>query len=153
MCVITINLSNISTPQNTVVNSASGRYRNITAGTPWVSFSIPTPLTNAYNINPTVLGEYELEVTITNNVGVASLTAKSNFSVATECGGADMGVVEYKYGGIYTRGDEQHNRGGSVTYLDENNIETVREYIWEGDCVTIRAIRIINRQGVTPNCE
>jgi len=83
MCVININI-NASTQAGTTISSASGRYRR-NGETTWVNFSI-TNINAAKTPNITILGQYMLEVNVTNNIGNTSDWASSTFSVTNDCG-------------------------------------------------------------------
>jgi|DEB0MinimDraft_12_1074336.scaffolds.fasta_scaffold00108_20 hypothetical protein len=83
MCVININI-NASTQAGTTISSASGRYRR-NGETTWVNFSI-TNINAAKTPNITILGQYVLEVNVTNNIGNTSGWASSTFSVTNDCG-------------------------------------------------------------------
>jgi len=150
MCVINITL-NSTTPQGTSITSATGRYR-INGTTTWNSFSIS--LTNPKTPNITTRGLYELEVNVTNNIGVTSDWATSTFQVAGIC--PDIVVtplaIKYSYQGVYSNPDPVHPNGGQVRYLDANGIEQLRQFIWSDDCVTISATEILQTIGVGP-CE
>jgi hypothetical protein len=91
MCVININL-NTTVPNGTFITSAAGEYRLLPSGN-WIPFSINlnTPAT------PDIfsLGNYELRVKVTNNLGqVSPWSNVSNFSVSTICGGNDIVITQ-----------------------------------------------------------
>ena len=90
MCVIRINL-NTATPDGTTITSANGRYRKIgnTKSLSWINFTINLTHPNTPNI--TVLGLYELQVNVTNNVGVTSEWALGSFEVSLDCTGGGGG--------------------------------------------------------------
>lgn len=86
MCKIGINI-NATTPNGTSLTStALGRYRLAGGGaTDWVNFTIS--LVNPETPNITVIGSYELQVNVTNNI--ADTSAWSNtvtFNVSSSCG-------------------------------------------------------------------
>jgi len=82
MCVIKINL-NATTPSGTSIVSANGKYR-LTGSGPWTNFNIS--LNNPQTPNITYAGDYELSVTVTNNLGQTSNEALSTFSITNDCG-------------------------------------------------------------------
>ena len=94
MCVINISL-NPATPAGTTITNRNGRYRKV-GTTTWTNFSITS---NSYALNVNDLGQYELQVNITNSLGTTSVWASSTFSVTTTCGGTIGGgstnCVEY----------------------------------------------------------
>ena len=82
MCVINITL-NSDTPNGTTIASSNGRYRK-NGQTTWNNFSIS--LNDPKTPNITELGQYELQVNVTNNLGVVSDWALGNFSITNDCG-------------------------------------------------------------------
>lgn len=77
MCVINIVL-NTTTPQGSSIVSSSGRYRKV-GTTTWTTFTIN--LANPKTPNITVLGNYELQVNVTNSLGTTSDYANGSFIV------------------------------------------------------------------------
>ena len=88
MCVINISL-NPTTPAGTTITNRNGRYRKV-GTTTWTNFTITS---NTYALNVDVLGQYELQVNVTNSLGVVSAWASSTFSVTTDCGTIDLPPV------------------------------------------------------------
>lgn len=88
MCVINISL-NPTTPVGTTISTRNGRYRKV-GTTTWINFSITS---NSYALNVNDLGQYELQVNITNSLGTTSAWASSTFSVTTTCGGSGGGTT------------------------------------------------------------
>lgn len=84
MCVINIIL-NATNLQGSTVQSATGRYRKANTTT-WTTFVIQD-LNNPKTPNITSFGLYELQVNVTNSLGVSSNWAQSTFEISADCAG------------------------------------------------------------------
>jgi hypothetical protein len=91
MCRIPIRLST-TTPDGTTITSANGRYR-VQGNNTWNNFSID--LNDPKTDNITSVGQYDLEVNVTNSDGATSAWATSTFTVSEDCGG-DPICTEYR---------------------------------------------------------
>ena len=88
MCVIDITL-NSTVPNGTFITSAEGEYKILPSGN-WVPFNI-TDLSAPTTPFIPILGDYQLRVKISNNLGQQSPWSNiSTFSVSTNCGGDDI---------------------------------------------------------------
>jgi hypothetical protein len=83
MCRIPIRLTT-TTPDGTTITSANGRYR-VQGNNTWNNFSID--LNDPKTENITSVGQYDLEVNVTNSDGATSGWATSTFTVSEDCGG------------------------------------------------------------------
>jgi hypothetical protein len=83
MCRIPIRLTT-TTPDGTTITSANGRYR-VQGNNTWNNFSID--LNDPKTDNITSVGQYDLEVNVTNSDGATSAWATSTFTVSEDCGG------------------------------------------------------------------
>lgn len=91
MCVININL-NTTVPSGTFITSADGEYRLTPSGS-WIPFSIDLGAPATPDIF--TLGNYELRVKVTNNLGQQSPWSNiSTFAVSTICGGDDIVITQ-----------------------------------------------------------
>jgi hypothetical protein len=114
MCRIGINL-NTTTPDGTTINSATGRYRIYNSTNNWNVFTIN--MSNPQTSDVTTLGNYELQVSVTNNVNETSdwSTPKSTFSITNSCGDPPLTCDNWTLGKWSVIG----NFGTiSVTYID-----------------------------------
>jgi hypothetical protein len=86
MCKIGINLDT-TTPTGTLIESAIGRYRVVGGGEgDWVNFNIILSSPETPNIS--IIGSYELQVNVTNNVdGTSDWSDSVTFTIASDCGG------------------------------------------------------------------
>lgn len=155
MCVIKINL-NVTTPVGTTITNSQGRYRKVGATT-WNNFIIS--LSNPETPNIINLGQYELEVNVTNNLGVTSNWANSSFEISSTCNQTTptnptnpTEVLVYQYTGVYQLNDPAHPSGGYVNYVDLDGFSKSVKFIWVGDCVTISASTINQTGGVVVGC-
>lgn len=82
MCVINLTL-NTTTPAGTTLTNSQGRYRKV-GTTTWTNFVVN--LSDPKTPNITELGQYQLEVNVTNSLGVVSSWAASTFEVTNTCG-------------------------------------------------------------------
>ena len=99
MCVINISL-NPTTPAGTTITNRNGRYRKV-GTTTWTNFTISS---NSYTLNVNDLGQYELQVNVTNSLGVVSSWASSTFSVTTDCGATTTTATTVTNSGIFNNG-------------------------------------------------
>jgi len=84
MCVININL-NPTLPNGTFITSAQGEYKLSSSGT-WIPFNI-VDLNAPATPDIVILGDYDLRVKITNNLGQQSPWSNvSTFTVGNNCG-------------------------------------------------------------------
>jgi hypothetical protein len=104
MCRIGINLTT-TTPQDTTIVSAVGRYRIINSGNNWTTWSI-IDINNPQTPDITIVGSYEVQLSVTNSSNVTSDWAESTFTVSTTCGqtapttsGTTSGVTTFSFGG------------------------------------------------------
>lgn len=77
MCTIGITLTT-TTPSGSSIQSATGRYRKV-GTTTWSNFSIN--LSDPRTPNITDLGNYELQVNVTNSLGTTSDWASGSFEI------------------------------------------------------------------------
>ena len=88
MCRIRINLIK-ATPAGTQIDSIVGQYRLVGASN-WITF--PITLTHPQTEDITIIGNYELRVNVTNNIGDTSAWSDIvTFSVSFDCGTDDLG--------------------------------------------------------------
>jgi hypothetical protein len=98
MCRIPIRLTT-TTPDGTTITSANGRYR-VQGNNTWNNFSID--LNDPKTENITSVGQYDLEVNVTNSDGATSAWATSTFTVSEDCGG-DPICAEYRVQWLISR--------------------------------------------------
>jgi hypothetical protein len=61
------------------------------------------------------------------------------------------GLMSYSFEGIWETNDPAHPAGGSITYMDENNVKQVKTKMWTGTCFTfIASSAPYNKIGVGP---
>jgi hypothetical protein len=65
--------------------SAVGRYRIINSGNNWTTWSI-IDINNPQTPDITIVGSYEVQLSVTNSANVTSEWAPSTFTVSTTCG-------------------------------------------------------------------
>lgn len=66
----------------------------------------------------------------------------------TEC--SNPSTTQYCYDGFWELNDPEHPNGGSVTYIDRNNVENTIDQIWLGYPVVFNAQSIVNTIGCAP---